>query len=89
MFEKIKPYQITALKCLASYGVIDKSYLKENKVTIVSKEVVENYSLKLEPLSIQEQNLINLLTSHFYLMSLFGENGLKERTKLLESKYDA
>lgn len=29
------------------------------------------------------------MTSHFYKMSLYGANGLKNRTNLMESKYDA
>ena len=44
---------------------------------------------KLEELSRQEENTVKLLTSHFYQMSLYGEYGLKDRSKLLESKYDA
>lgn len=89
VFEKIKPYQLGALKCLASYGIINKNYIHTNRVTIISKEILSNYSSKFEALSPKESNAISLLTSHFYLMSLYGENGLKERTQLLESKYDA
>ena len=33
MFEKIKPYQMTAIKCLASYGIINKDYLQENRIS--------------------------------------------------------
>ena len=29
------------------------------------------------------------MTSHFYQVSLFGTDGLKSRTNLIESKYDA
>ncbi|WP_154652688.1 ABC-three component system middle component 5 [Flavobacterium rivuli] len=89
MFEKIKPYQLGALKCLASYGIIDKDYLHSNRVTIVSKKILSTYTSKFEPLEPKEVNAIRLLTSHFYLMPLFGEFGLKARTQLLESKYDA
>lgn len=89
MFEKIKPYQLTAVKSLASYGIIKLSYLSENRVTIVSKELLKHYILKLEPLSPKERNVISLMTSHFYQISMFGPMGLKARTKLLESKYDA
>ena len=89
IFEKIKPYQLGALKCLASYGIIDKNYLNTNRVTIISKQILSTYSSKFEALSPKEANAISLLTSHFYLISLYGENGLKERTQLLESRYDA
>lgn len=87
MFEKIKPYQMTAIKCLASYGIINKDYLSLNKVSIISEDLLKKYA-DMEP-SVQEKNAVGLLTSHFYNMSLYGPNGLKSRTQLIESKYDA
>jgi len=89
MFEKIKPYQMTAIKSLASYGLINKDYLSSNRITIISEIKVKSYIEKLKKLESQELNTIKLLTSHFYQISLFGEYGLKHRSKLLESKYDA
>lgn len=89
IFEKIRPYQITAIKCLASYGIISKEMLKEDKVSVVSKDLMKDYLSKFEPLSPKEHNAIALLTSHYFLMSMFGPNGLKAKTQLLESKYDA
>ncbi len=89
MFEKIKPYQMTAIKSLASYGIVNKDYLATNRITKISHEILKNYMTKLEKLSKQEENTVKLLTSHFYQMSLYGVYGLKDRSKLLESKYDA
>ncbi len=89
MFEKIKPYQMAAIKCLASYGIINMDYLILNRITIISKDLFDKYENDFKDLSAQEGNTIRLLTSHFYLMPLNGEDGLKERTNLLESKYDA
>ncbi|WP_231372749.1 ABC-three component system middle component 5 [Aureivirga sp. CE67] len=89
MFEKIKPYQMTAIKSLASYGIVNKDYLTTNRINSISSELIEDYISKLEKLTNQEENTIKLLTSHFYQMSLYGEYGLKDRSKLLESKYDA
>ncbi|HEY0744381.1 MAG TPA: ABC-three component system middle component 5 [Chryseosolibacter sp.] len=89
MFERIKAYQMSALKCLASYGIINKDYITVNRVKVLSKETLTDYLPKLQQLSNQELNAIKLLTSHFYQMSLIGEYGLKERSRLLESRYDA
>ncbi|WP_269225675.1 ABC-three component system middle component 5 [Flavobacterium eburneipallidum] len=89
MFERIRPYQISALHCLASYGIIDKELLKDNRVSIISKELLQDYTNKFEELTPKERNLISILTSHFYNMSMFGVDGLKDRTKLMVSKYDA
>lgn len=89
MFEKIKPYQMAAIKCLASYGIINKDYLQENRISNINKDIFADYSEDFKKLSDQEENAIKLLTSHFYQISLFGGDGLKSRTGLLESKYDA
>lgn len=89
VFEKIRPYQISAINCLASYGIIDKELLKENRVSVISKDILIDYSKKFEELTTKEKNLIKILTSHFYQMPMFGENGLKKRSNLIESKYDA
>ena len=88
IFEKIKPYQISALHCLASYGIIDKELLSLNRVSIISIEILENYANKFEDLTAKEKNLITILTSHFYFIPMVGENGLKKRSNLIESKYD-
>ncbi|VXD11634.1 ABC-three component system middle component 5 [Marinoscillum sp. 108] len=88
-FEKIKPYQLTAIKCLASYGMINKDYLNNNRITSISRDFFSKYDEDFKNLSIQEENAIKLLTSHYYKISLFGPYGLKAKTGLLESKYDA
>lgn len=88
MFEKMKPYQLSAIKCIASYGIIDKDYLTLNRIIIKSNSKLSNFKNSLPTLSVQEENALRLLTKHFD-MSLFGEYGLKSRTNLLESKYDA
>ncbi|WP_294333729.1 ABC-three component system middle component 5 [uncultured Chryseobacterium sp.] len=87
--EKIKPYQISALSCLASYNIISKDELLEDRISIISKELLTKYIDSIGKLSAREKNIITIVTSQFYEISLFGENGLKKRSDLLESKYDA
>jgi len=89
VFEKIKPYQISALHCLASYGIIDKELLLLNRVSIISREILKDYANKFEELSPRERNIITILLSDFYNIDMSGKDGLKARTNLLESKYDA
>ena len=89
IFEKIKPYQLAALNCIASYGIIDKSLLNQQRIAIVNKEILRQFVDDFEELSPKEKNIISLMTSHFNQMSLFGVDGLKSRTNLLESRYDA
>ncbi|MHA7610092.1 ABC-three component system middle component 5 [Elizabethkingia meningoseptica] len=89
ILEKIKPYQMAALSCLASYKIIDKDELFQERVQVISKELLEQYIKSLGNLSERERNIISIVTSSFYDISLFGQNGLKNRSNLIESKYDA
>jgi hypothetical protein len=89
IFEKIKPYQLAALNCIASYGIIDKTLLNQQRVSIINKDILTQFINNLDGLSPKESNVIALMTSHFNQISLFGTDGLKDRTKLMESRYDA
>lgn len=89
IFEKLKPYQLSALNCIASYGIINKEMLAQQRVSIENKELLNEYIAKFGELTPREKNVISLMTSHFYNISLFGKDGLKSRTNLMESKYDA
>lgn len=86
--DKIKPYQMSALNCLASYNIIDKELLLQDSIKINSIELLKKYSTSIGELSSRERNVITIVTSSFYDISLFGKNGLKNRTNLIESKYD-
>jgi hypothetical protein len=88
VFEKIKPYQLAALNCIASYGIIDKSVLNQQRVLITNKELLNEFVNNFGKLPATEKNIISFMTSHFYQMSMFGKYGLKQRTNLMESKYD-
>ncbi|WP_295720651.1 ABC-three component system middle component 5 [Mucilaginibacter sp.] len=87
--EKIRPYQMAALNCLASYKIIDKALLVDGVVSIISEDILKDYVGSIGDLSSREINIISIVTSVFYDISLTGENGLKMRTNLIESKYDA
>lgn len=89
VFEKIRPYQMNALKCLVSYGIINSDYLTTNRIQKVSPELLKKHEERFVKMKETERNVMKLMTSHFYLMSMYGDYGLKQRTGLLEYKYDA
>jgi hypothetical protein len=88
IFEKIKPYQLAALNCIASYGIIEKSVLNQQRILITNKNLLNEFVNNFGELPAKEQNVISLMTGHFFKMSMFGKDGLKQRTNLIESKYD-
>jgi hypothetical protein len=89
IFEKLKQYQLAALNCIASYGIISKELLNQQRVSLTNKELLSEIVKKYDDLSATEKNVISLMTSHFNQVSLYGTNGLKGRTGLMESRYDA
>ena len=89
MLEKIRPFQMGALKYLASIGLIDKDYLKNNRISKISNEILNELKQITQELTPQEKNTVSLLTGHFFYVPLVGKDGLKSRTNLLESIYDA
>ncbi len=89
IFEKMRSYQLTAIKTLASHGLIDKNYLSENRVTKINTTLTNELLVNFDPLSERENNIIKIMTTYFHVMPLYGDGGLKDRTNLLEYRYDA
>lgn len=87
IIERMKSYQLSALKCIASYGLIDSTLLTKNIVKRTKKEIPKELSNKLGELTIEKQNIIKLIIG-FWELPLYGKFGLKNRTGLIEFKYD-
>ncbi|MGK0307261.1 MAG: hypothetical protein ACI8RP_000212 [Urechidicola sp.] len=88
MFQRIRPYQLNALRSLASYNIINQDYLDSNTIQIKDKEQSQKFVNEFGTVSIKQQNLIKLLTSHFLIMPLNGLNGIKKKSGLMEYRYD-
>ncbi len=87
IIERMKPYQLSALKCIASYGLIDSKLLSKNKVKRTQKQIPEELLSKFSELTTEKSNIIKLIIG-FNELPLYGKMGLKFRTGLIEYKYD-
>lgn len=87
IIERMKPYQISALRCIASYGLIDSKLLSKNRVTRTDKEIPQELIAKFSELTNEKSNIIKLITG-FNELPLYGAMGFKSRTGLIEFKYD-
>lgn len=87
MIERMKSYQLAALKCIASYGFIDSELFSKNIISRTTKEVPKQIEAKLNDLTIEKANIIKLIVG-FWELPLYGKMGLKDRTGLIEFKYD-
>ena len=88
IFDRMQTYQLSAIKCLASYGFVDSKQLSKNKVKKTGKEVPKELLLQLNNPRTESKNIIKLVTSDFLNLPLLGKEGLKARTGLLNFKYD-
>ena len=89
LLEWMRPIQITALNCLVSYGILNKEEYLSNCVCVDSQEKLNAFLEKTGAFSLTERNTLSFLSLFSRYMPLSGSNGLKARTQLLESKYDA
>lgn len=82
--ELMNPYQLSALRYLASYGLIDNNLFQKNIVKRTEKELPSELQQKLSEINTEKENIIKLVKGFNFL----ALRGLKERTGLLEFRYD-
>ena len=81
--------QISAMKALISYDLFDAKEFKNGKLKRTDIPLSESLSLRINKANEENHNLITLITGPLASMNLYGHLGLKERTNLIEFKYDA
>ena len=89
LFEWIKPVQVSALSCLVSCGILKKEEYLNNKVCVSDRQALDDFVSHAGPLTAGERNTLAFMSYFSRMMPLSGFNGLKARTQLLESMYDA
>jgi hypothetical protein len=89
LFFKMEPIQISALKALISYGLIDAMEFKNGRVKRTNLNLSDSLKERLNEANEENKNLITLITGPLAAMDLYGHLGLKVRTNLIEFKYDA
>lgn len=89
LFFKMEHIQISAMKALISYDLFDATEFKNGKLKRTDLQLSERLSTRIQIANEENQNLITLITGPLGSMNLYGHLGLKERTNLIEFKYDA
>jgi hypothetical protein len=88
VFDQMKPYQMTALNYLASRNLIDNKHWENGIVDLIKKNVPAEILARFSNLSVQQQNVLKLMSSPFNDLPLYGKLGFKNRTGLLNYRYD-
>ena len=89
LLEWIKPVQISALGCLVSCGILSKDEYEVGRICVASRQKLDEFVAQVGAFTPSERNVLAFLSFFSHNMSLTGVDGLKARTHLLESKYDA
>jgi hypothetical protein len=89
IFDRMKPMQIAALETLAEKQIIDAGELKIGKIARTDTSLPPALVERVRDANAAEQKLMEAIAALAREYELLGHNGLKDRTGLLEYRYDA
>lgn len=88
LFFKMENIQLSAIKSLIAFDILETEDFINGKVKRTAKQLYPNLQERIEKANNKNPNLITLITGPLASINLYGHLGLKERTNLLEFKYD-
>jgi hypothetical protein len=89
MFSRMEPMQHAALETLAEKTLIDTEEWRAGYVAPTDQPLADELRDRVQTANAAESDLIELITALALEYELLGQNGLKDRTGLLEHRYDA
>lgn len=89
IFDRMKPIQTTAFQHLAALGFISPSQLEEGWITPAGVTLSGDLQERILRSNRQDEELMSVLKLLALDYRLSGAGGLKDRTHLLEHRYDA
>ena len=87
-FNDMQQVQIAALATLGASGFLDAEKLKQGLVVRTSKDVPSDLRALAEGFLKKETEIASLIISSLREIPTLGVNGLKDRSGLLEYRYD-
>jgi hypothetical protein len=88
VFEKMRPIQLSAIKYLAAYGFFDSEKISDGEVKRTDKVTPKELLSNMEIVDERQKYVIGLMSSPYNEIDLYGKDGFKHRTKLIDYKYD-
>jgi hypothetical protein len=89
VFDRMKLMQLTALDTLSKKNLIVPERWAAGEVSATAASIPAPLSPRVEEANAQDADLMAFLDVLVTEYEFLGPNGLKDRTKLLESRYDA
>ncbi len=88
IFYKMNSIQYQAIKILVASGYLDSQNFEKGIIKFSTKEFPLNFKENIEKSNKENNKLITLLIETLADINLSGHLGLKERTGLIEFRYD-
>jgi len=88
VFRDMEHIQIAALNALAGSNIIDRDLLKKGYVERTSVTLPDDLQLRIDEKNSLDEPISKFIFKELSEMPLFGIDGLKHRTGLMEYRYD-
>jgi hypothetical protein len=88
VFERMREFQLMALRALSHKGIIDKTRFQKETVAKGKEISPESLNGLVKKANEREHDLMNFICDLLKKIPVRGEGGLKARSALLEYKYD-
>jgi hypothetical protein len=89
LFSRMEPFQTVAMETLASHRILDSAELRTGIVAPTDANIPEELSERVVSANAHDEALMEFLRVLATEYQLSGSGGLKDRTGLLEYRYDA
>ena len=89
LFLRMRPVQTVAFETLAARGLIDPDALKQRMLLSGDASIPEPLFKRIVEANSEQNDLITVLTAICETNQLLGSDGIKQRSGLMEYRYDA
>jgi len=87
-FRELRNIQDAALKCIAASGLIDVDRFSEGYVTRTVESIPIDLQEKIDAFVSERGKVADIILGKISKIELRGANGLKQRSSLMEYRYD-
>lgn len=88
LFSRMQGIQVAALDTLAFNDYIDRKAYEQREIVPTKKVVAEEILLRINELNREQGKLVDFIKTLASEYTIYGSDGLKARTGLLEYRYD-
>ena len=88
LFEKMMPFQVAAIKTIVSLGFFEKEAFSLGKIKRTNSDYPPELKKLINEIDTDRRNALIIISQYLDKITLYGLNGLKSRSSLIEYRYD-